>query len=192
MINLRPLGAGTASRALAVVLLSGATMFAASGCSTAPSVGDRAAFVEESAAATSWFKTNVNGLDGQIASSAGYIVFPSIGQWGMLWSGGKFGRGVLCKADGTQIGWAAINTLSLGLQVGVQGFKMFIVLQNNDALLRFQENRFSGGVMGTIVLGKGEGALAPFESGVALYQGANTGLMAGVNVGLDRLRYEPL
>ena len=33
---------------------------------------------------------------------------------------------------------------------------------------------------------------APFQHGVALYQGANKGLMAGVNIGLDYMRYEPL
>ena len=38
----------------------------------------------------------------------------------------------------------------------------------------------------------GASASQSFENGLAVYQGANTGLMAGVNVGLDRLRYEKL
>ena len=168
-------------------------MLTASGCSTAPDAEDRQSFLVESGAATEWFLANVNGLERQVARSAGYIVFPSIGQWGLMFGGGQFGRGVLCDADGTPVGWAAINTVSLGLQAGVQGFKMFLVLENEAVKRRFMENTFSGGVGGTVVVAQeGGSAKAAFEQGVALYQGANSGLMAGVNIGLDRLRYEPL
>jgi hypothetical protein len=46
---------------------------------------------------------------------------------------------------------------------------------------------------GVVVEGKAGGSgQAPFSKGVAVYQGANTGLMAGANVGLEVLRYEPL
>ncbi len=44
-----------------------------------------------------------------------------------------------------------------------------------------------------VVVGRsGESAKAPFENGVAIYQGASTGLMAGVNIGLDYMRYQSL
>ena len=38
----------------------------------------------------------------------------------------------------------------------------------------------------------GASGTAPFQHGVAIYQGSNKGLMAGVNIGLDYMRYEPM
>ena len=108
-----------------------------------------------------------------------------------MFSGGRFGRGILKRPDGFQIGWAAVNTVSLGLQAGVQGFKMLLVLEDEATLREFMENRLSGGVTGVLVAADAGGSgTAQFENGVAVYQGANTGLMAGANIGLDRIRYE--
>ncbi len=178
---------------IAVVLLVGLVVLCAGGCSTAPPMKDRTTFVSESRVATTWFETNVPGLRSQIDSSAGYAIFPAVGQWGVIFGGGKFGRGTLNNPGGVQLGWAAVNTGSLGLQAGVQGFKMLIVFEDGATLQAFKENRLSGAVSAVALVGESGGsAQAPFENGVAIYQGANTGLMAGVNVGLDYLRYEPL
>ena len=175
-----------------VSVLITVALLAAVGCSTVPKAEDRGTFLREAGAATHWFERNVYGLRSQMNSSAAYIVFPSVGQWGIIFTGGKFGRGTLNRPDGTQIGWAAVNTGSLGLQAGVQGFKMLVVLEDDATLSAFMENRLTGGVSGIVVVGEGGGsAQAPFENGVAIYQGANTGLMAGVNVGLDYMRHKP-
>lgn len=176
----------------ALALLTTVTLLSASGCSTAPAAGDRKSFLVEAQAATDWFKANVNGLGDQLGTSTGYVVFPSVGQWGIVFGGGEFGRGVLCSPDGEAVGWAAVNTASVGLQAGVQGFKMLLVFEDDDTLQRFKEDRLTGGVTGVVVAGQeGGSGTAPFEYGVAMYQGANSGLMAGVNVGLNYLRYEP-
>ena len=51
----------------------------------------------------------------------------------------------------------------------------------------------SGSISGVVVVGRsGESAKAPFENGVAIYQGASKGLMAGVNIGLDYMRFQSL
>ena len=50
-----------------------------------------------------------------------------------------FGRGALYNPDGKQIGWAAINITSVGLQAGVQGFRMLMVLENQHVLQEFKE-----------------------------------------------------
>ena len=95
--------------------------------------------------------------------------------------------------DDSQIGWASISTPSLGLQVGIQGFKMLVVIEDAATLERFKKNRLAGSASGVAVVGEAGGsAKVPFENGIAIYQGANAGLMVGVNVGLDVLRYEPL
>ncbi|MHC4446630.1 MAG: lipid-binding SYLF domain-containing protein [Planctomycetota bacterium] len=175
------------------LLLAVVMLFGTGSCSTAPAVKDRAAFMDESEAALAWFEGNVPGLRAQIDRSAGYVVFPSVGQWGILLTGGKFGRGTLNRPDHSQIGWAAINTGSIGLQAGVQGFKLLLVIEDRVTLNKFMDNQLSGGATGVAVLGEAGGsATAPFQNGIAMYQGANTGLMAGVNVGLDWIRYEPL
>jgi lipid-binding SYLF domain-containing protein len=170
------------ARAMAFSLVT-ATILGAGGCSTAPKVEDRETFVSEARAATKWFESNVSGLRGQIDKSAGYIIF----------MGGDFGRGMLCRSDGTQIGWAAVNTPSIGLQAGVRGFKMLLVLEDQATLDQFMKDQLSGSVSGVVVVGEsGDSGRAPFEDGVAVYQGASSGLMAGVNIGLDYVRYKPL
>jgi lipid-binding SYLF domain-containing protein len=99
----------------------------------------------------------------------------------------------LNDADDSQLGWASITTPSFGLQAGVQGFKMLVVIKDAATLEQFKKNRLSGSVSGVVLVGEsGESAKAPFENGVAVYQGASTGLMAGVNIGLNYIKYKPL
>jgi len=163
------------------------------GCSTAPKVQDREAFLDSAESTTRWFERNVYGLRRQIDASAGYLVFPGVAQWGTLIGGGTAGRGALYTPDGRQIGWAAINIGSIGLQVGVQGFRMLMVLEDETALQHFKANLLTGSVDGVAVAVEAGGSgAASFTHGVAVYQGANVGLMAGMNIGLNYIRYEPL
>ena len=56
-----------------------------------------------------------------------------------------------------------------------------------------ENETLTGSVSGVAVAGQsGSSGTAPFKDGVAAYQGANEGLMAGVNVGLNYIRYQPL
>lgn len=133
------------------------------------------------------------GLRKQINESAGYVIYPAVGQWGIIFGGGQYGRGMVNKPNGTQIGWGALNTASFGLQAGVRGFKMLVVFEDQATLDRFRENRLTGSVSGVLVAAEsGQSATAKFENGVAVYQGASTGLMAGVNIGLDYMRFKEL
>ncbi len=165
----------------------------AAGCSTAPKIKDQPKFVSDSAAATQWFEDHVPGLKQQIDNSAAYIIYPSVTQYGIVFGGGKMGRGMLNRPNGKQIGWAAINTASIGLQAGIQGFKMLVVLDNEKTLNLFMKDQLSGSISSTVVvIDSGTSAKAPFQKGVAIYQGASSGLMAGVNIGLDYMRYQSL
>jgi lipid-binding SYLF domain-containing protein len=162
-----------------------------SGCSTAPKSGDQVTFVADADAATEWFLDNVIGLRQQINTSAAYVVFPSVGQWGILIGGGQFGRGVLNRPNGDRIGWTAINTGSVGLQAGVRGFKMLMVIRDEATLQKFMANQLTGSVSGVVLVGEnGNSARAPFDNGIAVYQGASTGLMAGVNIAMDYIRFQ--
>ncbi len=161
------------------------------GCSTAPKQKDQANVIADSRSATRWFTNNVRGLGAQLDNSAGYASYPGIGRYGIGITGGKMGRGVVYDSNNRQVGWAYINVMSAGLQVGVQGYKMLVVFEDPATMRRFQRNKLTGNVGVTIVSGKAGGAsAASFTDGVAIYEGDQAGLMAGVSVGLDYMRYE--
>ena len=175
---------------LSLVLISLALLVSV-GCTTAPKQKNQASVIAESRAATTWFRNNVTGLSTQLNDSAGYISFPGVGQFGVFIGGGKFGRGVVSDESGRQVGWAYLNTASAGLQLGAQGFKMLVVFEDPATMQRFQQNKLSGNVSGTVVAGEaGAAGHASFTDGVAVYIGDATGLMAGASIGLDYIRYE--
>ena len=124
------------------------------GCSTAPKELDREEFRARAESTTAWFERSVVGLREQIQGSAGYIIFPDVAQWGLLYGGGTWGRGAVYTPDGQQTAWAALNTGSIGLQIGVQGFRMLMVLENQQVLEQFQANKLTGSVGGVAVAGQ--------------------------------------
>jgi len=176
--------------ALAIALACSAVPMS---CSTAPRAGQEESYMARAQETTAWFEQNVRGLSGQINRSAGYMIFPDVARWGILLSGGQFGRGALCRPDGTQLGWAAINNASIGLQAGVIGFRMIVVLENEETLNRFMAGTLTGSAAGVLVAAESGGTTAvPFANGTAVYQGAQRGLMGGVNVGFDFIRFAAL
>ena len=161
------------------------------GCSTAPKQRDQSKVVADSRSATRWFRNNVRGLSAQLDNSAGYVSYPGIGRYGLLITGGKMGRGVVYDSNHRQVGWAYINVVSAGLQVGVQGYKMLVIFEDPATMRRFQQNKLTGNVGVTIVaLTAGGAGAASFTDGVVIYEGDQAGLMAGVSVGLDYMRYQ--
>lgn len=163
------------------------------GCAVTPDEVDRPAFQRLAAESTDWFKRRVPGLATQISGSAGYAVFPDGLQWGMLVSGGTYGRGIVYGPRGEQIGWAVINSGSLGLQFGMETFRLLLVFENREALKEFQDNKLFGTAYGVAVADKTAScARAAFDDGIALYEGANEGLMVGANLALNLVRYRPL
>ena len=161
------------------------------GCATAPKQQDQATVLADSRSVTRWFTSNVRGLGAQLDNSAGYTCYPGIFQYGTLIGGGKFGRGVVYDSNHRQVGWAYINTVSVGLQVGAQGYKMLVVFEDAATMRQFQENRLTGNVSATVVaVEAGAVGTASFTDGVAVYQGDQAGLMAGTSVGLDYMRFE--
>ena len=159
-------------------------------CSTAPSKDDRTSFLTEARQGKDYFTKTIPGLNDQLKSSAGYAVFPGIGKWGILFGGGEYGRGAVFAPDGTQIGWAAMNNPSIGLQVGGQGMQMIIVFETQKVLEEFKANTMAGSASGTAVGGdSGVTGVAKYTNGVIVYVGAHKGLMAGGSVGLQMFKY---
>lgn len=178
---------------LVAALCAAVAPIAMTACNTAPKAQDRKSFAVEAKAAREWFGENVEGFEAQVASGAGLIVFPDVGQFGILLGGGTFGRGAVYDASGAQVGWAAFNRGSLGLQVGVQGFKMAIVLKDAETFDRFKLGKWSGDMAATAVAAdKGAAKVQDFNNGVAVYVGDQAGLMAGINIALSRVKYKSL
>lgn len=162
-------------------------------CHVAPKAEDRATFTSEAKIAKQWFDTNVKGFTKQVDGSGGYIVFPSVGQAGLMFTGGTFGRGAVHNASGQQIGWAALRRASLGLQLGAQAYKMTIVLQDEGTLNKFKEGKWTGDVSATaVVANEGMAAAGQFSEGVVVYVGDQAGLMAGISIALANVRYKNL
>ena len=177
--------------ALTVVLALPAAVLSA--CNVAPKQDDRASFVMEAREGLTYFERHVPGLRGQIGQSAGYAVFPGAGQWGIIFTGGSFGRGAVFTANGTQIGWAAENQFNVGLQAGGQGKKILIVFQNQSTLDQFKQGLLTGKVEGMAVAGdKGTTGTSSFQNGLAVYVGAEDGLMAGGMIGMEKFQYRAL
>lgn len=176
--------------ALLVVIL---TMHCLVGCSVAPSVDDRQSFVVEAREGLDSFEKSVTGLRAQINRSAGYAIFPGAGQWGIIFTGGSFGRGAVFTPNGTQIGWAAENQFNVGLQVGGQGKKILIVFSDQPTLDKFKQGLLTGKVEGLAVAAdKGSTGTASFQDGVAVYVAAQKGLMAGGMIGMENFQYREL
>ncbi len=162
-------------------------------CNVAPSTDDRASFVVEAKDGLKFFETQIPDLRKQIQDSAGYAVFPGTGQWGIIFTGGSFGRGAVFNAKGKQLGWAAVNNFNLGLQLGGQGKKMLLVFANVDVLKQFQKGLLTGKAEGMAVAGdEAATGVAPFQDGIALYVAAEKGLMAGGMVGMENFRFREL
>jgi len=180
-------------RTLILVVLLSLSLASMPGCNVAPKSEDRTIFVEEARDGLKYFEKHVTGLARQIRESGGYAVFPGAGQWGIIFTGGSFGRGAVFTPDGTQIGWAAVNNFNLGLQAGGQGKKILLVFSNVDMLEQFKQGLLTGKAEGLAVAGdKGATGIAPFQNGIAAYVGAEKGLMAGGMIGMENFRYRAL
>lgn len=181
------------ARVQLIGLALGAGSCALVGCAVAPNAVDRPGFKLRAEASAVWFRRSVYGLRDQLEKSGGYVVFPDLVQWGTLFGGGTYGRGTVCDSDGSQVGWASLSTGSLGLQAGAQGLKMLVVFENAGVMRRFQSDQLFGTANAVaIVADEGASARVQFDGGVVVYEGANEGLMAGVNLGLNFMQYEPL
>ena len=140
----------SASRLLAAIALATTLV----SCSTAPKAADRASFLRAADSVRADFEEAIPGLTEQIAESAGVIIFPGIGEWGSLFGGGRFGRATFERPNGEQIGWAALQSGSIGLGGGLRRFQMLFVLRDEATVQNFMDERLSGDVETAVVLGR--------------------------------------
>lgn len=104
-------------------------------------------------------------------SAHGYAVFPTIGKGG-VGIGGAYGKGRVYE-KGKLIGDVSMTQLSIGFQLGGQGFSQIVFFEDAKALKTFTEGEFEFGA---------EASAAAITAGASAKAGS-TGATAGANVG---------
>ena len=145
--------------------------------------------------------------------SYGYAVFPTIGKAG-LGIGGAHGSGCVFR-QGKQVGTAKMTQLSIGWQLGAQGYSLLVFFEDARALEDFTSGEFefgakasavaitAGASAGASTSGASSGASAGkrdattkdhsgFENGMASFSIIKGGLMYEASLGGARFSYKPL
>jgi len=114
---------------------------------------------------------------GQFFSKAyGYAVFPNIGKGG-IGIGGAYGKGRVYE-KGRYIGDTSMTQLSIGFQLGGQGYSQIIFFENAAALTEFTRGEFEFGAEASAVA----------ITLAAEAKAGSTGAAAGASVDKDKAR----
>jgi lipid-binding SYLF domain-containing protein len=170
--------------------------------------------------ATAWadayddtIKTFMNaGSSGEFFSkSEGYAVFPTIGKGG-AGVGAAYGKGKVYQ-KGKVIGEASMTQVSVGLQLGGQGYSQIVFFQDERALKEFTSGNFEfGAEASAVAITAGAGAKATttgssatasggrndaatagkWHKGMAIFTVAKGGLMYEASVSGQKFRYKAL
>jgi lipid-binding SYLF domain-containing protein len=141
----------------------------------------------------------------------GYAVFPTIGKAG-VGLGGAFGKGRVYE-KGKYIGDTSMTQVSIGWQLGGEGFSQIIFFQDKRALDEFRKGNFEFGAEASAVAitaaagaqatttGSSAGASAgqhdaravgQYHKGMAIFTVAKGGLMYQVTVGGQKFSFKAL
>lgn len=164
---------------------------------------------EYSDAVATFHKADESGKFFQTAY--GYAVFPKIGKAG-VGIGGAHGKGRVYE-KGNYIGDTTMNQLSLGAQLGAEGYSQMIFFENQAALKKFTAGNFEFAAgMQAVVITAGAGAKAgtagatagasveketakvaapAYHDGTAVFTIIRGGLMYEVSLAGQKYKYQP-
>jgi len=114
---------------------------------------------------------NAGESGGFFGSSYGYAVFPTIGKAGFV-VGGAHGNGRV-YAQGKHVGDTSMTQLSVGFQLGAQGYSQIVFFQDKRALDEFTGGNFEFGAQASAV------AITAGASAGATTAGASAGASGG-------------
>ena len=145
---------------------------------------------------------------GFFGNSYGYAVFPTIGKGGVS-VGGAYGKGRVYKG-GAYVGNTSMTQLTVGWQLGGQGYSQIIFFQDKRAFDEFTTGKFEFGAQATAVAitagasasantagssasasgGKHDATTAgSYNKGMATFTVAKGGLMYEASIGGQKFRY---
>jgi len=164
------------------------------GCATEPSGTEaKSNLVQDSNTTLQSFLRTDPSLRNVLDRSAGYAVFPSIGQGGVIIAGGAFGRGVVYDNSGRVLGYCAVRQANVGPQLGGQTYSEMLIFQNQDALNKFRSGTLSfTAAASAVALQAGAAANASFDNGVAVLTKSPSGLMAGAAIGGQQFSFDTM
>jgi lipid-binding SYLF domain-containing protein len=113
------------------------------------------------------------GASGDFFNSAyGYAVFPTIGKGGLFVVGGAYGTGRVYE-HGKVIGDTSMTQVSVGLELGGQGYSEIIFFQDERSLKEFTSGSFEFGADASVV------AITAGANASASTTGASAGASGG-------------
>ena len=122
-------------------------------------------------------------------NSAGYVLFPNVGEGGFI-IGGASGNGVVYEKH-KAIGMADLKKLDIGFQAGGQAIIEVIFFETKGALERFKEGKFKFSAEASAVIVESGGAVnAGYNDGVVAFALPKAGLMADASVGGQKFSYK--
>ena len=175
---------------LAVAAISAMTL---AGCATDPphTEADQQTLQQDVQSSLTRMYARDGGLRDLVENSYGYAIFPSVGKGGLI-AGGATGRGEVFE-QGRQVGYAELNQVTVGAQIGGQEYAELVVFQTPEALRKFQDKEYSFSANASAVaLKAGASKEAHFENGVAIFTLPLGGLMAEASIGGQTFNYQPL
>ena len=143
-------------------------------------------------------------------NSYGYAIFPTIGKAG-VGIGGAYGKGRVYK-KGAYVGDTSMKQLTVGWQLGGQGYSQIVFFQDQRAFDEFTTGKFEFGVQATAVAitagasaaantagtsatasgGKHDATTAgSYTKGMATFTVAKGGLMYEASIGGQKFTYTP-
>jgi lipid-binding SYLF domain-containing protein len=157
-----------------------------------PSTPEKAASLESQAHATvQAMIQDQPGLAELLQSSAGYAVFPNVGEAGVFIAGGAYGNGVLFQG-GQVIGYVDLKQASVGPQLGAKGYSELILLRTPYDIARLKGGKFQlGGDVSAVVLTAGANATGTLDPNTTVVVRPHGGLMAGISVQGQRIDFVP-
>jgi lipid-binding SYLF domain-containing protein len=189
-MNKRRFIATSASLAALAVMTSGCTT--TSGASGDPEAQRKAIDAGVDSALSRLYQ-EVGGSQELVASSVGFLAFPSFVSAGFFFGGGT-GQGALRKA-GKTTGYYRMTEASWGLQAGAQSQAVFVLFMTQDALSRFQASSgWTAGVDGSVTVltagANGRVTTQTAQQPIVGFVLTNSGLMGGLT--MNGARVTPL
>ena len=121
-------------------------------------------------------------LEGEFARAAGYALFPGVGKGG-IGLGGARGTGQV-MVGGKAVAKTTLTQVTIGLQLGGQKYVELVLFQNQGALDRFLEGKFTmAAQVSAVAAASGAAANAKYAEGVKVITMAVGGLMYEASVG---------
>jgi lipid-binding SYLF domain-containing protein len=184
----------TRTAAFLTIALAASTLNTA-GCSdysrTAGTVPAQRGYVLMAEESMARFRRTDPTLDRFFDHAHGYAVFPRITK-GAAGIGAAHGKGGVVYEGGEVVGFAEVTQVTVGAQLGGQGYEEIIFFENRRVMDDFKSGRLEFAANASAVAAaSGAAASADYASGVAVFTMPIGGLMFEASIGGQKFRFTP-